>query len=106
MEAITDTAPLEIAEQRVLGFTHVETGRILAEKWQLPMIVSDTIEYHMNPQDQPVHSELTTVVHTADLLCQKYGLGFGYELSDEHTQSPDADSELLLPVVSQGASFP
>jgi hypothetical protein len=51
--------------------------------------VSDTIEYHINPQEQPVHSEVTVIVHTADLFCHRYGLGYGYELSEENTQSPE-----------------
>ena len=87
VEAITDKAPLEIVEQRILGFTHAETGRILAEKWRLPVIVADTIEFHNNPQEQFVRSKVTAIVHTADLFCQKLGLGYGYELSDENSQS-------------------
>ncbi len=89
VEAITDMVPLEIAEQRILGFTQAETGRILAEKWRLPAIISDTIEYHINPQEQPVHSELTAIVHRAELFCQRHGLGYGYELSEENSQSPE-----------------
>ena len=89
VEAITDKMPLEISEKRVLGFTHAETGRILAEKWRLPVVVSDTIEFHNNPEEQPGHSEITAIVHTADLFCQKFGLGYGYEISDESSQSSD-----------------
>ena len=29
--------PLELVEQRILGFTHAESGRILAELWRLPV---------------------------------------------------------------------
>lgn len=89
VEAITDRVPLEDVEQRMLGFTHAETGRILAEKWRLPMIVSDTIEFHIKPDEQPVHSEITAIVHAADLFCQQYGLGYGYEISNEATQSSE-----------------
>jgi len=29
------------------GFTHVETGRILAEPWSLPVELAEVIEYHI-----------------------------------------------------------
>ena len=89
VEAISDKVPLEVVEQHILGFTHAETGRILAEKWRLPLIVSDTIEFHINPHEQPVHSEITAIVHAADLFCQQFGLGYGYEISGELSPSTE-----------------
>jgi HD-like signal output (HDOD) protein len=38
-EAIADRVAIEIAERRALGFAHAESGRILAEKWRLPLII-------------------------------------------------------------------
>lgn len=89
VEAITDKQPLEVVEERILGFTHAETGRILAEKWRLPIFVADTIEFHIHPEEQPVHSEVTAIVHAADLFCQRYGLGYGYELSNDSSPTKE-----------------
>ena len=79
-EAMEKRAPLETVEERVLGFTHAESGRILAELWRLPVGLSEVIEYHCRPEEQKVVSDTAVLVHAADLACQKLGLGYGYEL--------------------------
>jgi HD-like signal output (HDOD) protein len=86
-EAIEKRAPLELVEQRVLGFTHAESGRILAELWRLPEGISDVIEYHCRPQEQKTINEIAVLVHAADLACQKLGLGYGYELESSEASS-------------------
>lgn len=85
-EAKQKKAPIEEVEQKTLGFSHAESGRILAELWRLPINLSESIEYHCRPQDQKSANEVTLLVRAADLTCQKLGMGYGYELaSDEAT---------------------
>jgi len=87
-EAMDSRLPLEKVEQRVLGFTHAESGRILAELWRLPEELADAIEYHEEPQKRnDFPNETVVLVHAADLTCQKLGLGYGYEID-----SPEASS--------------
>ncbi len=88
-EAIADRVAIEIAERHALGFTHAESGRILAEKWRLPLIIAETIEFHHHPAEQEVPQQVTSLVHTADLFCQRFGIGYGYELSCELSESPE-----------------
>jgi HD-like signal output (HDOD) protein len=88
-EAIADKIPIEVVEQHVLGFTHAETGRILAERWRLPLIISDTIEFHHHPQDQKDPQHITSLVHAADQFCQEFGLGYGYEVLGEGFEPPE-----------------
>jgi HD-like signal output (HDOD) protein len=88
-EAVADKIPIEVVEQRVLGFTHGETGKILAERWRLPLIISETIEYHHHPQDQQVPQHVTLLVHAADLFCQEFGLGYGYVASGASGLTPE-----------------
>lgn len=51
--------PIEIVERQLLGFTHAESGRILAEPWRLPADISDVIEYHAAPEKQKTDKSLT-----------------------------------------------
>jgi HD-like signal output (HDOD) protein len=86
-EARQKKLPLEEVEQSILGFTHAESGRILAELWRLPLHLSEVIEYHCRPQDQKTSSDVTLLVHAADLACQKLGMGYGYELASDESSS-------------------
>ncbi|MGB7848575.1 MAG: HDOD domain-containing protein [Candidatus Acidiferrum sp.] len=76
-------------EGRVMGFTHAESGRILAELWRLPAEVSQVIEFHHRPQEQKTNNECTILVQVADQLCWKSGLGYGYSLAEHATLSPE-----------------
>lgn len=78
-EAIREKTSFLDMEERVLGFTHAESGRLLAELWRLPLEVSETIEFHHHPEDQSTDNELTVIVSVADKICFKYGLDYGYE---------------------------
>lgn len=79
-EATQKRLPLEEVEQKVLGFSHGETGRILAELWRLPVELAEVIEHHNDPQRQKPPSDATVLVHAADLACHKLGMGYGYEV--------------------------
>ncbi len=37
------------AEDRVIGFNHVEAGRMVAERWRFPAIIHETIALHHSP---------------------------------------------------------
>jgi HD-like signal output (HDOD) protein len=86
-EATRNNLPLEQVEQEILGFTHAESGRILAELWRLPLHLSKVIEYHCRPGDQKTSNDVTVLVHAADLACQKLGMGYGYELDSDESSS-------------------
>jgi hypothetical protein len=77
----------KVVEQMILGFTPAESGRILAELWRLLLHLSEVIEYHCRPQDQKTSSDVTVLVHAADLACQKLGMGYGYELASDESSS-------------------
>ena len=76
-EAVKSKLPLEQVEH--LGFTHAETGRILAELWRLPIELAEVLEHHSDALQQKTPSDATLLVHAADLACLKLGLGYGYE---------------------------
>ena len=81
-EAVKERSPVPNVERRVLGFTHAESGRILAELWKLPLEVAEVIEYHHRPEEQKTNNEITVIVNLANHWCWKSGLGYGYLLGE------------------------
>jgi HD-like signal output (HDOD) protein len=76
--AMSQEIPLHEAEEQVLGMTHAQSGKLLAERWQLPAEVCDTILWHHDPTKATAHRGLVALVSLADLLCRMRDLGFGH----------------------------
>jgi HD-like signal output (HDOD) protein len=76
--AKSSETPLCEIEEQLLGFTHCDSGRILADIWKLPPDISGVIEFHHHPSSKDPDEEMTCVVFLADLLCRLRGLGYGY----------------------------
>jgi putative nucleotidyltransferase with HDIG domain len=73
-----DGVHLEVAELELMGFTHCDTGRILAEKWKLPPDIIDVIAHHHSVEKSEKARLLVALVHLSDLLCRMRDLGHGY----------------------------
>jgi putative nucleotidyltransferase with HDIG domain len=76
--AESSETPLYEVEMQVLGFSHCDSGRILADLWKLPEDVSAVIELHHHPAADNPGADITCTVYLADLLCRLRGLGYGY----------------------------
>jgi HD superfamily phosphohydrolase YqeK len=81
--------PLHEAEQLSMGFTHCDSGRMLAERWELALDLIDVITHHHSPQDAPSSKELVALVHIADSLCRMSGLNYGYLEKRQFSLSED-----------------
>jgi chemotaxis protein MotA len=77
-KAMREQIPLDEAEKATLGFTHSDTGRILAEAWKIPADIADAIELHHQIGDPERGGPLVALVHLSDLLCRMRDLGYGY----------------------------
>jgi putative nucleotidyltransferase with HDIG domain len=77
-KATRELIPLDEAEVATLGFTHSDTGRILAEAWKIPDDIADAIELHHQIGDPDRGGPLVALVHLSDLLCRMRDLGYGY----------------------------
>ena len=96
LEIAKDTeTPLSEVEQRVLGFTHCESGRVLADTWNLPADVCGAIEWHHHPPAEGHDVETVAVVNLADLLCRLRGLGYGYYEAREFDLASEPSWHLL-----------
>jgi HD-like signal output (HDOD) protein len=70
--------PLHEAEQKYLGFTHCESGRLLAERWELSADLIEVVTFHHSPERSTENRGLVALVQLADLLCRMSGLNYGY----------------------------
>ncbi|HWZ56626.1 MAG TPA: HDOD domain-containing protein [Verrucomicrobiae bacterium] len=77
-KAMREQIPLDEAEQATLGFTHSDSGRVLADAWKIPADIADAIELHHQIGDPQRGGPLVALVHLSDLLCRMRDLGYGY----------------------------
>ena len=70
--------PLHEAEQTVMGFTHCDSGRLLANKWELSNDLKEVVSLHHSLQESQDHAGLVALVELSDLLCRMSGLNYGY----------------------------
>ena len=77
-KATREQIPLDEAEQATLGFTHCDSGRVLAEAWKITPDLVQAIELHHEIGDPGSGGPLVAIVHLSDLLCRLRDLGYGY----------------------------
>jgi len=81
------------AEDRVFELSHAEVGKILCDKWNLPVFLSDAILHHHKPSEATENRELAAIVHIADFATQQ--LGMGKFLWDEGFEFDDSVIDIL-----------
>jgi HD-like signal output (HDOD) protein len=77
-KATREQIPLDEAEQATLGFTHSDSGRVLADAWKITPDIAQAIELHHEIGDPGSGGPLVAIVHLSDLLCRLRDLGYGY----------------------------
>ncbi len=79
--------PYLAAEEHVLGMTHQDVGKFLAERWNLPQSLGDAIAFHHTPSLTDEWKNLTAVVHLADYMtnrvaAENYIWDYGFQLDE------------------------
>lgn len=69
--------PFMEAEKNVLGMTHAEIGAAVAEQWELPEEIVETIRHYQDPLQAGKHKQLVAIVHVGNILCVSFGIGVG-----------------------------
>lgn len=69
---------LNQSEQDHLGFTHCQSGKLLAENWKFSADVVAVIEFHHDVSKATSAQGLVSLVYLSDLLCRLRDLGYGY----------------------------
>lgn len=94
------------AENTILGFNHALVGARVAEKWNLPPELVDTIAHHHNPEKAKANKTLTSIVHLADAVCVSMGIGIGidgmlYTVSSEALTTLKLDENDIYGIINE-----
>ena len=68
---------ISYAEQDLLGCTHADIGRLLAERWNLPAKLAGVIARHHTPAASGPFALEASIVHLADIFTRALDLGSG-----------------------------
>lgn len=72
---------IHLAEERMLGFTHVDVGTLVAQRWQFPETVAHAIRFCHGPRTEVLIHPETAVVALCDQLAYRIETpGFGAAL--------------------------
>lgn len=66
-------------ERQALNVDHLEVGKRLAVKWQLPENLAEVIEFHHYPEKAEIDKDLVHIVYLADLLSSWFMAGLERE---------------------------
>jgi len=72
-----DNILMTTAENNVLGYNHAEVGKLLAEKWNLPVKLVQVIAHHHHPDNAGSFAIEAAIVHLADIFCRALNMGYG-----------------------------
>lgn len=78
---VLDTARREeratvTVEQEILGFSHADVARWLGNRWQLPSsLIFPIANHHQVDQAEQGDRLPVSIVHLADIVCRKAGIG-------------------------------
>jgi putative nucleotidyltransferase with HDIG domain len=86
------------AEERILGYSHSEVGKLLSEKWNLPPKLTGVILHHHQPGEAGRFALETAIVHLADILCRSLNIGYG---GDDKMPALDKTAWHILRIRSQ-----
>ncbi len=65
------------AENSVFGFNHAGVGALLLKRWGLPVSLVKAVKNHHNPDETRDGFRTASIVHVADYLCRRIGIGSG-----------------------------
>jgi len=82
-------------ERSALGFTHCQSGELLARKWRLSADIVEVIQCHHNPAAAVINPPLVAIVSLADRVCRSSNLGMGYAESPDPALTWRASWEIL-----------
>lgn len=99
---IDDDIPMYRVEQQVLsGASHADVGAWLLDKWNLSGAIVEGIKHHHNPAHAQQNTELAAIVHFANYITKKLGVGFSGDLSTNQFD-PDVTGILGLKKTEDG----
>ncbi|MCL2183182.1 MAG: HDOD domain-containing protein [Chitinispirillia bacterium] len=65
--------PIVEVEDKVFGVNHAKMGKILADRWSLPLDLEYAIVHHHDPENADKAAHLANIIHLADIITHKLG---------------------------------
>lgn len=98
------------AEEEVLGFNHGEIGAKVAQKWNFPLALVESIRYHHSPELSETDSKLVSIVHIADSITMMLGVGLGndglsYNLSEFALKTLNLDEQAIEQIIYEATDY-
>ena len=78
---------LGLSEYETLGFTHCQSGEVLARFWNFSSDLVEVILCHHDPAAATINPPLVAIVALADRLCRSATLGVGYVEANDPSQN-------------------
>ncbi|MCX5865521.1 MAG: HDOD domain-containing protein [Deltaproteobacteria bacterium] len=71
-----EQGPLSQAEEMMLGFDHSRAGKMIADKWQLNLGLTELLRFHHTPEKASAdHRQLVAVVALANIYANLFDVG-------------------------------
>ena len=83
------------SEYETLGFTHCQSGEVLARFWHFSDDLIEVILCHHNAEEAKLNPALVAIVALADRLCRSAALGVGYTEAQDPSLSWEPDWRIL-----------
>ena len=91
--------PAHVLERLISGQNHAEIGALIAEKWNFPEVIVDTIRYHHNPSAK---KPLSVVVYLANMIANyQEGIVEYYQFDQEILDLIHISNEEQLQPISE-----
>lgn len=72
IKLVNDGFVYDEAELKVLGLRHTDISKIVLDSWDFPNIIIDAVVSHHKPSEAKYDGSLTSVVHFADYITNKF----------------------------------
>jgi HD-like signal output (HDOD) protein len=69
-------ASIVSVEESMLGFTHAHLGGWLAQQWNLPLNIQESLAWHHGPLRNVTNQEAVVVVHLAEILTNEHEMDY------------------------------
>jgi HD-like signal output (HDOD) protein len=86
LELLNSGQELSNVENKLLGYSHGEIGRILLDKWKLPRNLIESVQLHHTPEDSSYVPRETLCVTLADAISNSYGFALEQEKAPENEE--------------------
>jgi putative nucleotidyltransferase with HDIG domain len=73
--AVKERRPRQDIEREIIGITHAEIGQEIAQMWDMPNELVESIAFHHMPAQTQRHKLLSSLVYLADVFVRKMDMG-------------------------------